>query len=106
MRVANGAIPRVNSITPSIDKLIQELNGAEVFSHLDMRHLPKQSKRRAHTQHIPGMINISNDILVTGRNQQEHDQRLELLLETAREKNVTFNKSKCEFSQNKCLYLG
>ncbi len=38
MRVANGAIPRVNSITPSIDKLIQELNGAEVFSHLDMNH--------------------------------------------------------------------
>ena len=38
MRVANGAIPRVNSITPTIDELIQELNEAEVFSHLDMNH--------------------------------------------------------------------
>ena len=38
MRVANAAIPCVNSITPTIDELIQESNGAEVFSHLDMNH--------------------------------------------------------------------
>jgi hypothetical protein len=38
------------------------------------------------TQHIPGVISISDDILVTGKDQQEHDQRLEALLETAREK--------------------
>jgi hypothetical protein len=37
-RVANGVIPRVNSITPTIEKLIQELNGAQVFSHLDMNY--------------------------------------------------------------------
>ena len=37
-RVANGAIPRVNSITPTIEELIQELNGAQVFSHLDMNY--------------------------------------------------------------------
>jgi hypothetical protein len=58
------------------------------------------------TQYIPGVINISDDILVTGKDQQEHDQRLEAFLETAREKNVTFNKSKCEFSKDKCLNLG
>ena len=37
-RVANCVIPRVNSITPTIEKLIQELNGAQVFSHLDMNY--------------------------------------------------------------------
>jgi hypothetical protein len=37
-RVANGAIPRVNSIMPTIEELIQELNGAQVFSHLDMNY--------------------------------------------------------------------
>jgi transcriptional regulator with XRE-family HTH domain len=37
-RVANGAIPRVNSITPTIDELTQELNGAQVFSHLYMNY--------------------------------------------------------------------
>ena len=38
MGVANGAIPCVNSITPTIEELIQELNGAQVFSHLDMNY--------------------------------------------------------------------
>ena len=37
-RVANGVIPRVNSITPTIEKLIQDLNGAQVFSHLDTNY--------------------------------------------------------------------
>jgi hypothetical protein len=37
-RVANGAIPWENSITPTIEELIQELNGAQVFSHLDMNY--------------------------------------------------------------------
>jgi hypothetical protein len=144
MRVANGAIPRVNSITPTIDELIQELNGAQVFSHLDMNYgyhqleLDENSRdittfsthigfywykrlnygtksagdifqnriKEELTQYIPGVINISDDILVIGKDQQEHDQRLEAFLETAREKNDTFNKSKCEFSKDKCLYFG
>ena len=129
MRVANDAIPRVNSITPTIDELIHELDGAKVFSHLDMNHgyhqleLDENSRdittfsthigfyrykrlnygtksagdifqnrvREELTQNIPGVINISDDILVTGKNQQEHDQRLETLLQTAREKTVTYN---------------
>ena len=58
------------------------------------------------TQHIPGVINISDDILVIGKDQQEHDQRLEAFFEIAREKKVTSNKSKCKFSKDKCLYFG
>jgi 6-phosphogluconate dehydrogenase len=38
------------------------------------------------TQYILGVINISDDIPVTGKDQQEHDERLEAFLETAREK--------------------
>jgi hypothetical protein len=52
------------------------------------------------------VINISDDIPVTGKDQLEHDQRLEAFLEIAREKKVMFNKSKCEFSKDKCLYFG
>ena len=144
MRVANNAIPRVNSITPTIDELIHKLNGAVVFSHLDMNHgyhqieLDEHSRdvttfsthtgffrykrlnygtksagdifqnkvREELTQHIPGCVNISDDILVYGRSRQEHDQYLQSLFETAREKEVTFNKSKCEFNKDKCLYYG
>jgi hypothetical protein len=104
IRVANGAIPRVNSITPTIDELMQELNGAQAFSHLDMNYgyhqleLDENSRdittfstdigfyrykrlnygtksagdifqnmiKEELTQYIPGVNNISIDILVTG----------------------------------------
>ena len=53
-----------------------------------------------------GCINISDDILVFGRNQKEHGQNLEKLFKRAREKEITFNKDKCEFNKDKCLYYG
>jgi hypothetical protein len=112
----------VNSITPTIDELMLELNGAQVYSHLDMNYgyhqleLDENSRdittfsmhigfyryKRLNygttsagdifqnrikvelTQYILGVINISDDILVTGKEQQEHDQRLEAFLETVR----------------------
>ena len=58
------------------------------------------------TRDIVGCINISDDILVFGRNQKEHDQNLEKLFKRAREKEITFNKDKCEFNKDKCLYYG
>ena len=45
---------------------------------------------------IPGCINISDDILVFGKGQEEHDQCLEKLFKRAREKGITFNKDKCK----------
>ena len=53
-----------------------------------------------------GCINISDDILVFGRNQKDHDQNLEKSFKKAKEKEITFNKNKCEFDKDKCLYYG
>ena len=53
-----------------------------------------------------GCINISDDILVFGRNQKEQDQNLEKSFKRAKEKEMTFNKDKCEFKKDKCLYYG
>ena len=58
------------------------------------------------TQDIVGCINISDNILVFGRNQKEHDQNLEKLFKRARGKEITFNKDKCEFSKDESLYYG
>ena len=44
------------------------------------------------------------DILVYGKNQQEHDQNLEKLFKKARGKKITFNKGKCEFNKQSCVY--
>ena len=38
MREANKTIPRVLTVTPTLDDIIHKFNGATVFSHLDMNH--------------------------------------------------------------------
>ena len=58
------------------------------------------------TRDIVGCVNISDYILVFGRNQKEHDQNSEKLFKRAREKEITFSKDKCEFNKDKCLYYG
>ena len=144
MREANKAIPRTHTIMPTLEDITHELNGAAVFSHLDMNHgyhqLELEENRRdvttfsTHvglyrykrlnfgtrsageifqdtvsreiTQDIPGCLNISDDILGYGKNQQEHDLNLEKLFKKAREKKITFNKGKCEFNKKSCVYYG
>ena len=55
---------------------------------------------------IPGVINISDDILVHAPTQEEHDKRLKALLERLREKGLTVSLEKCEFNKNKLDFLG
>ena len=107
MRKANEAIPRTHTVMPTLDDIVNELNGATVFSHLDMNHGYHQLKLKEDsrdittfathvglnrykrlnfgtrsageifqetvskeiTRDIVGCINISDDILVFGRNQ-------------------------------------
>ena len=38
MREANKAIPRTHTVMPTLGDIINELNGATVFSHLDISH--------------------------------------------------------------------
>lgn len=41
-----------------------------------------------------------DDIIVFAKTQEEHDQRLKKVLQRLREKNITWNKQKCEFKKN------
>ena len=138
MREANKAIPRTHTVMPTLDDIINELNGATVFSHLDMNHGYQQLELKENsrdittfathvglyrykrlnfgtrsageifqetvskeiTRDIVGCINISDDILVFGRNQKEHDQNLEKLFKRAREKEITFNKDEMKTCPN------
>jgi len=53
MRQANTAIQRERHITPTIDNVIQELNGAKVFSKLDPS---KMAPRMAAVSQAPGKL--------------------------------------------------
>ena len=66
----------------------------------------QETIREELTQDLNGVFNISDDIIVHGRDAREHDTNLKALLEKSREKNVTFNKAKCEFSKDRVVYYG
>ena len=47
-----------------------------------------------------------DDVLVHGKTQLEHDQRLAAVLDRLRKPKVTLNKEKCEFSERSIRFLG
>ena len=54
----------------------------------------------------PGVICQMDDILVFGSCQEEHDQRLQWVLQRLQNAHVTLNADKCQFSQSSITFLG
>ncbi len=143
MRLPNTAIQRERHITPTIDDLIHDLNGAVVFSKLDLNigyhqlELHPDSKYittfTTHTglwrytrlsfgmnsaaevfqnviqhvlQGIPNVRNMSDDIIVYGKTQEEHNDSLKAVFHRLREKNITLNGEKCEYSKPHLEFFG
>ena len=50
--------------------------------------------------------NISDNILVFGKSQKDHDQHLSEVFQHLRDKGLTLNKSKCQYSKDKLELLG
>ena len=55
---------------------------------------------------LEGFVCQIDDILVHGKDQQEHDQRLEAVLQRLHEAELTLNEAKCQFSQRRVHFLG
>lgn len=143
MRQPNNAIQRERHPQPTIDDLINDLNGARYFSKLDLNsayhqlELDKESRYiTTFTTHkglfqykrlnfgtnsaseifqhtiqtvfngISGCRNISDDIIVFGSTQSEHDQALEKVLQIAKERNLRFGFNKCEFDKKQLEFFG
>jgi hypothetical protein len=49
---------------------------------------------------LDGFLCLIDDTLVYGRSQEEHDRRLEKVLERMQSKGITLNPQKCEFSKD------
>ena len=54
----------------------------------------------------PGVRNISDDIIVYGKNQAEHDQNLEAVLQRIKDKGLTLNKQKFLFGVSEITFFG
>ena len=143
MQDANRAILRKRHIAPTIDELTADLNGATVFSKLDLKsgyhplelhpscryittfstHVGLYQYKRLsfginsaaeifqHTiqtliADIPGVRNVSDDIVVYGRNQNEQEAALDQTLHRLHECGLTINPTKCEFNKTSIEFFG
>ena len=143
MRLPNKAVKRERHITPTIDDMILDLNGATVFSKLDLvagyhqLELNEQSRYiTTFSTHVglrrykrlifglsssaeifqntlqnalsglEGVRNISDNIIVFGKTQEEHDRNLEATFARLKEKNLTINRQKCELNKDKLSFYG
>jgi hypothetical protein len=143
MRQANKAIVRERHPIPTVKELLYNLNGAKVFSKLDLKlgfhQLELDDASRDITTFVTpfglfrykrlmfgiasapevyqyqlqkvisglaGCQNYADDIIVYGKNQSEHDDRLSALLERLKTVGLTLNPEKCEFSLECISYVG
>ncbi|CAB3985107.1 Transposon Tf2-9 poly [Paramuricea clavata] len=143
MRRANEAVIRERHPIPTLEETVQALNGATVFSKLDLRwgyhqielhpdsrglttfSTPQGLKRykrlifglsSASEMYqfviqqvligIPGVRNISDDIIVFGTTQAEHDRSLDQTLQRLHANGLTLNKDKCLFSVPELVFFG
>ena len=143
MRRPNEAIRRERHPSPTLDDLIHILNGATVFSKLDLRsgyhQIPLAPESRHITtfatheglrcyrrlnfgtnsaseifqniigeqlHNIPGSFNISDDVIIFGKTQADHDRALKAVFQKFSDVNLTLNKSKCEFNKPSISFFG
>ena len=143
MRRANQAIQRERHITPTVREIIGDLNGARIFTkldlnqgynqlelapdsryittfstHLGLRRFTRlnfgvssaaeifQNVIRETLSGIPGVTNISDDILVYGSSQEDHDRALASTFQRLRERGLTLNPEKCVYSQSSLGFFG
>ena len=55
---------------------------------------------------LEGVVGMVDDVLVHGRSQEEHDERLFKVLERLQREGLTLNKEKCKFSRSQVSFLG
>ena len=57
-------------------------------------------------ERLEGVVWLTDDILVYGKDQEDHDTRLKAVLRYLEERNLTFNLVRCSFSQTRVKFLG
>ena len=65
-----------------------------------------QNAIRQTIEGIPGVLNVSDDILVHAPDQASHDERLNTLFKRLLEHGLTLNKQKCQFCKSTISFFG
>ena len=57
-------------------------------------------------RNVPGTLNISNDVIVFGKTQADHDAALNAACQKFTDVGLTLNKKKCEFNKSSVTFFG
>ena len=55
---------------------------------------------------MTGAVSMTDDVLVFGKNQEEHDKHFAVALENIQRAGLLLNKEKYQFSKNRITFLG
>ena len=143
MRQANKAIIRERHPMPTIDDLLHEMNGAVMFSKLDLSQSFHQIELDVNSRQITtfvthkglfrykrlffgvscapeihqrviqqviggceGARNIADDIIIYGSTVEEHNRRLDAVLQCLWEAGLRLNQEKCRFGLPELTFMG
>ncbi|KAJ8369419.1 hypothetical protein SKAU_G00094470 [Synaphobranchus kaupii] len=133
MRQANLAIIRERYPIPTVDELLQGMNGSVVFSKLDLKWGYHQLELTPESREITtfaihngvyrykrllfGVSSASEQyqheiaaalagIEVHARDQETHDKRLHTVMKRLEESGLTLNPDKCQFNMDRLVFMG
>ncbi|KAI8516325.1 hypothetical protein Bbelb_049060 [Branchiostoma belcheri] len=126
MRRANEAKVRERQPIPTVEDVLHDLNGSTVFSKLDLkwgftRGLYRYKRLMFGISSAPekyqqlvkevlrvceGVANIADDVIIHGRGNREHDERLHHALDKIQQAGLTVNPEKCLFRVPKLTFFG
>ncbi|KAK2717929.1 hypothetical protein QYM36_006651 [Artemia franciscana] len=97
----NKAIRRLHYPIPTFEDATEDLHGISTITQDEF-----QRQMDEIPEGLEGIRILIDDILVYGKSQEEHDNRLRAVLKRAREKGVRFNREKCTFGMEQVKYFG
>ena len=130
LKPLNESILREVHPLPKVDETLAQLSGARVFTKLDANRLTTfitptgrfcfnklpfgissapehfQNRMSAILSELDGVVFQMDNVLIFGKDQQEHDARLFNALTRISTAGVTFNPDKCEVSRNRITFFG
>ena len=55
---------------------------------------------------LPGVVGITDDVCVHGKDEEEHDRNLKALMDREKETGLVFNSDKCKIRQPEISFFG